>query len=82
MDGDGIHPIPVAPLGLRELGIMARLRGSEQAIADAAASGNEELAWVGFSLHPLVDSPRLGRQLLDGYLEAHPQLREIFPRER
>jgi len=80
VDGDGIHPIPVAPLGLRELGIMARLRGSEQAIADAAATGDEELAWIGFSLHPLVDSPRLGRQLLDGYLEAHPQLHDLFAR--
>ncbi len=82
VDADGVHPQPVAPLGLSELGIMARLRASEQAIAEAAATGDAERAWVGFSLHPLVNSPRLGRQLLDGYVAAHPQLQELFAQPR
>ncbi|TRY18161.1 6-phospho-beta-glucosidase [Tessaracoccus rhinocerotis] len=78
VDGTGVHPLPVAPLGLGMLGQMARLRASEQAIADAAATGSRDRAWEGFSLHPLVDSPRLGRALLEGYSEAHPAIGELL----
>ncbi len=48
------------------------------AIADAAATGSKEKAWEGFSIHPLVDSPRLGRALLDGYVAAHPSIAEML----
>ena len=34
-------------------------------VATAAATGDARQAWIGFSMHPLVDSPRLGRALLD-----------------
>lgn len=78
VDAEGVHPLPVAPLELSQLGIMARLRGSEQAIATAAATGDARQAWIGFSMHPLVDSPRLGRALLDGYVAAHPSIAELF----
>ena len=78
VDAEGVHPLPVAPLALSQLGIMARLRGSEQAIATAAATGDARQAWIGFSMHPLVDSPRLGRALLDGYVAAHPSIAELF----
>ncbi|MDF1487127.1 family 4 glycosyl hydrolase [Tessaracoccus caeni] len=78
VDGDGVHPLPVAPLTLAQLGMMARLRASEQAIAEAALSRSLEKAWEGFAIHPLVDSPRLGRELLDGYRAAHPEIRTLF----
>jgi len=29
-------------------------------------------------MHPLVDSPQLGRALLEGYIEAHPGIAELF----
>ena len=74
VDGDGIHPMPVAPLSLGQLGMMARLRASESAICEAALTGSAEKAWEGFALHPLVDSPRLGRELLAGYRRAHPSI--------
>lgn len=80
VDGTGVHPLPVAPVGLLELGLMARLRAAEQAIAEAALARDPEKAWEGFAIHPLVDSPRLGRALLDGYLKAHEELAELFRR--
>lgn len=78
VDGDGVHPLPIAPVSLAQLGMMARLRAAEQAIAEAALTGSAEKAWEGFALHPLVDSPRLGRQLLDGYRAAHPEIDALF----
>ena len=82
VDASGVHPLPVSPVGLSELGLMARLRGSEAAIAEAAATRDETKAWLGFAMHPLVDSPTLGRALLDGYLDAQPALRELFGHQR
>jgi 6-phospho-beta-glucosidase len=78
VDADGVHPRPVAPVGLGQLGIMARLRASEQAIAVAAASGDRDRAWEGFSMHPLVESPLLGAELLEGYIAAHAEIAALF----
>lgn len=78
VDASGVHPLPVAPVALGMLGHMARLRASEQAIAEAALTGSADKAWEGFALHPLVDSPRLGRALLDGYRAAHPSIRKLL----
>lgn len=78
VDGAGVHPLPVAPVTLPQLAQLSALRASEQAIAEAALSGVRDKAWEGFSIHPLVGSPRLGRALLDGYLAAHPAIAEIL----
>lgn len=80
VDADGPHPQEVAPLSLSELGMVTSLRASEAAIAQAALTGSQELAWEGFSIHPLVSSPKLGRQLLDGYLDAHESIAELLRR--
>ncbi|MDO5737160.1 MAG: 6-phospho-beta-glucosidase [Propionibacteriaceae bacterium] len=80
VDEQGIHPLPVAPLTLGQLGMMARLRASEGAICEAALTGSAEKAWEGFSIHPLVDSPRLGRELLRGYRQAHPAIDALLGR--
>ncbi len=78
VDGDGIHPVPVAPLSLGQLGMMARLRASEAAISTAALTGSADKAWEGFATHPLVNSPRLGKELLAGYRSSHPQIDALF----
>jgi len=80
VDGDGIHPMPVAPLGLGQLGMMANLRASEGAICEAALTGSVEKAWEGFASHPLVNSPRLGKELLEGYRRAHPAIDALLSR--
>lgn len=80
VDEGGVHPLPVAPLTLSQLGAMSTLRASEEAIAEAARTGDPEKAWEGFSTHPLVRSPRLGKELLDGYSRAHPEIAQLFTR--
>lgn len=78
VDERGPHPVDIAPLRLAELGMMSSLRASEQAIAEAALTGSTEKAWEGFSIHPLVGSPALGRKLLDGYIDAHPSIAALL----
>ncbi|MFJ6041827.1 family 4 glycosyl hydrolase [Brachybacterium paraconglomeratum] len=78
VDGDGIRPLPVTPVELGRLGMMSALRSSERAILEAAVTGSREAAWQGFSTHPLVSSPELGRKLLEGYEAGHPQIAALL----
>ena len=78
VDGEGVHPQPVAPLELGRLGMMSTLRAAERKILEAARTGSREAAWQGFSTHPLVSSPELGRKLLEGYIAGHPQIAELL----
>ncbi|ATG50462.1 6-phospho-beta-glucosidase [Brachybacterium vulturis] len=82
VDGEGVHPQPVAPVELGRLGMMSALRASERAILEAATTGSREAAWRGFSTHPLVSSPTLGRQLLEGYEAGHPQIAALLGQGR
>ena len=79
-DATGVRPLPIAPLTLGQLGQMSTLRAAEEAIAEAALTGDREKAWEGFSVHPLVGSPRLGKALLDGYEASHPSIAALFSR--
>ena len=78
VDGDGVHPLPIAPVELGRLGMMSTLRAAERKILEAATTGSREAAWQGFSTHPLVSSPELGRSLLEGYEAGHPQIAALF----
>ncbi|MCT2260199.1 6-phospho-beta-glucosidase [Brachybacterium muris] len=80
VDGEGVHPLPVAPVELGRLGMMAALRSSERLIMEAAVTGSRDAAWRGFATHPLVSSPELGRLLLEGYEAGHPQIAELLAR--
>ncbi|MGY5765043.1 family 4 glycosyl hydrolase [Brachybacterium sp. DNPG3] len=78
VDGEGVHPLPVAPVELERLGLMASLRGAERKILEAATTGSREAAWQGFATHPLVSSPELGEKLLDGYIAGHPEIARLL----
>lgn len=78
VNGEGVHPLPIAPVELGRLGMMSTLRAAERKILEAATTGSREAAWQGFSTHPLVSSPELGRRLLEGYETGHPQIAALF----
>lgn len=82
VDGEGVHPQPVAPVELGRLGMMSTLRAAERKILEAATTGSREAAWQGFSTHPLVSSPMLGRKLLEGYEAGHPQIAALLGQGR
>ncbi|MEL4358112.1 MULTISPECIES: family 4 glycosyl hydrolase [unclassified Luteococcus] len=77
-DGSGVHPRPVSAPTLGQLGLISQVRAAERCILTAALNRDWDAAWEGFSTHPLVDSPVLGRQLLAGYRAGHPEIAELF----
>lgn len=79
VDAEGARPVgPHAALTLEQLGLVTAVKGCERLAIEAARTGSRELAWRAFAEHPLVRSPELGRELLDGYLAAEPLLREVL----
>ncbi|WP_420111442.1 6-phospho-beta-glucosidase [Pseudactinotalea sp.] len=81
VDADGARPVGQhAPLALSQLGLVAGVKASERLAIEAARTGSRERAWRAFAEHPLVRSPELGRQLVDGYLAAEPLLRDVLVR--
>lgn len=78
VDDTGVRPDHVAEPTLAQLGLMAAVRASERCILEAALTGSRDKAWEGFSLHPLVASVDLGRELVAGYIAGHPQIRALL----
>lgn len=81
VDGAGIHPHRIAPVTGHMLGLMQSVKAVEQLTIAAAVEHSAELAWKAFALHPLVDSVRVGRSLLDSYRRAHPGVEAVLSGE-
>ncbi|MFG3257923.1 6-phospho-beta-glucosidase [Streptomyces sp. NPDC048172] len=65
VDGAGPRPLPVAPLGEAELGLMLQLKAVELAAVEAGLSGSHRAALRALALHPLVDSPAVAGRILE-----------------
>jgi 6-phospho-beta-glucosidase len=68
----------VVALDLHQLGLIASVRASEQAVIAAVTQRSREQALRAFTIHPLVGSPTIARQLLDGVLADDPALAELL----
>ena len=80
VDADGVHPRRVGRLQGAELGLVSTVKGCEELVIDAALSGDLTLAWRALAAHPLVDSVRVARRILDGYLRSSPEVARVFGR--
>ena len=69
---------PAAPLDLHQLGLIASVRASEQAVIDGVVGRSREQALRAFTIHPLVGSPTIARRLLDGALTDDPALAQLL----
>lgn len=78
VDQAGARPLPAAPLGLHQLGLIGAVRASERAVAQALRSRSYDAALCAFTIHPLVSSEQAGRRLLDGLLADEPRLRALL----
>ncbi|MHC0429852.1 family 4 glycosyl hydrolase [Streptomyces sp. O3] len=65
VDSAGARPLPCAPLGAAELGLMLQLKAVERAAIDAALFKERDAALRALALHPLVDSPAVAARILD-----------------
>lgn len=74
---DGARPLPCAPPGEAELGLMLQVKAVERATIEAALHGSRHAALRALALHPLVDSPAVAARILD---RAAPDLPETLRR--
>ncbi len=80
VDASGVHPLAVTPPDLHQAGLMQQVKAVEQLTISAAVTGSRTDALKAFSLHPLVDSVSVGRQLLAGYLDRIPEVAAVLGR--
>lgn len=78
VDGDGIHPRRVAPLTGAPLGLVQSVKACEDLVIEAVRRRDESLAWRALALHPLVDSVRAARRVLDSYIARNPLVAAVF----
>ena len=72
VDADGARPVPCAPLGEAELGLVLQLKAVERAAVQAALTGSRAAALRALALHPLVDSPAVASRILDAAASGRP----------
>lgn len=66
----GARPLPCAPPGPAELGLMLQVKAVERATIEAARTGSRTAALRALALHPLVDSAWAAERILE---EAWPR---------
>jgi 6-phospho-beta-glucosidase len=70
VDRRGARPLPVSPLPDHAAGLVTSVKAVERLVME----GTRTAALKAFALHPLVDSVRTARSLLDTYVRRHPEL--------
>ncbi|NUT95300.1 MAG: 6-phospho-beta-glucosidase, partial [Saccharothrix sp.] len=70
VDKDGAKPNPVSPLPDHAAGLVQTIKAIDRLVLE----GTYPAALKAFGLHPLVDSTKTAKSLLDTYLDRHPEL--------
>ena len=78
IDERGARPLPVAPLELHQLGLIAAVRASERAVIAAVIERSRREALRAFAIHPLIGSPVIAGRLLDDLLIDEPALQALL----
>ncbi|MBG6182261.1 6-phospho-beta-glucosidase [Arthrobacter sp. CAN_A214] len=78
VSGSGAVPLPVAPLTVSQLGLMASVKAAEQQTVQAALRADRDAALKAFTLHPLIDSAHAAVRVLQGYEKVFPGLRSSW----
>lgn len=71
VDAQGPHPLPSAPLPAFADGLMRAVKNYELLTAEAAVSGNRDLALQALLVHPLGPDADQALDVLDDMLETH-----------
>lgn len=75
---DGALPLPQGRPDGPLLTLMQHVKQVERLTIRAVVAGEREAAVQAFAAHPLVGSVPLGRQLLEGYEAAFPELSQLW----
>ncbi|MCR1163506.1 6-phospho-beta-glucosidase [Paenarthrobacter sp. UW852] len=75
---DGALPLAQERPGRQFLTLMKRVKEVEKLTIRAVREGDRESAVRAFAAHPLAGSASLGKELLDRYEQAFPELRRLW----
>lgn len=80
IDGEGAHPLPLAPLRPEMLGLVQHAKAYERLAIEAAVAGDRTLALKALLTNPLGPDADRALELLDALLEANrAYLPRFFP---
>lgn len=68
---DGPKPIAIGDLPVPVRGLVQQIKSFERVAAEAAVTGDYDLAVLALTINPLVASDSLAKQIVDEMLEAH-----------
>ncbi len=74
VDAGGARPYPGAAIPEHGAGLVRRIKATERAVLEAAATGSRAVAVRAMASHPLVDSVPVARRLIAGYQDRFPEL--------
>jgi len=74
----GPVPVAVGEVPAHARALVETMKDVERTTIEAALTGSEELAVKALALHPLVPSVTTARELLAGYRERIPELKQTF----
>ena len=74
----GAEPLPVPALGPHQAGLIAHTAAYESLTAEAAVSGDREVAFRALLTHPLIGQSALAEQLLHDLLDANRKFLPAF----
>ena len=77
IDKDGAHPLNIGHTPIEIRGLLQNVKAYEQLTIEAAVNGDYDKALLALTIHPLVNSATVARQILDDILKEN---REYLPR--
>ena len=73
IDKDGAHPIHIGRTPLKIRGLLQNVKAYEQLTIEAAVTGNYDCALQALTIHPLVSSATVAKQILDDILAENSE---------
>lgn len=70
---DGPKPIAIGDLPVAVRGLVQQIKSFERLSAEAAVTGNVDLAVLALSINPLTPSDTVAREIVDEMMEAHKE---------
>jgi 6-phospho-beta-glucosidase len=71
IDRAGAHPLPQGPLDQKSGALVKQVKAYERLAAEAARTGDRQIALRALAANPLAGGPELAPQLLDALLDAN-----------
>lgn len=68
IDRDGAHPLHIGRTPLKIRGLLQNVKAYEQLTIEAAVKGDYDCALQALTIHPLIDSATVAKQILDDIL--------------